>query len=73
MKRTLGYITQLAMRSLAHISSRQHHKSRTLQRNVPRVAETFATDTLFSSQPGLGGDNGAPYTLRGDNAKMQTG
>eukprot|EP00957_Ditylum_brightwellii_P156614 11920083-Ditylum_brightwellii.AAC.1 len=33
----------------------EHHKSRTLQLNVPRLAETFATDTMFSSEPGLGG------------------
>eukprot|EP00957_Ditylum_brightwellii_P142573 10862035-Ditylum_brightwellii.AAC.1 len=31
-----------------------YHKSRTPQHNVPRLAETFATDTLFSFEPGLG-------------------
>eukprot|EP00957_Ditylum_brightwellii_P172086 13101088-Ditylum_brightwellii.AAC.1 len=84
------------------IKEHDYEKLRTL------LAETFATDTLFSSELGLGGvtcaqlfvetsskltkvfgtkteneglavfedfiqDNGAPYALRSDNAKMQTG
>eukprot|EP00957_Ditylum_brightwellii_P117733 8981827-Ditylum_brightwellii.AAC.1 len=96
------------MGSLIHLPFRQHHKSRTPQLNVPRLAEIFETDILFSLEPGLGGvtcaqlflgmsskltkvfgmktenegpdmfedfirDNGAPYALRSDNAKMQTG
>eukprot|EP00957_Ditylum_brightwellii_P027190 2055073-Ditylum_brightwellii.AAC.1 len=108
VKRTLDCTAQLAMGSLTHPPLWQHHKSRILQLNVPRLAETFATDALFSLEPGLGGatcaqlfvgtslkltkvfviktenegpdafedliwDNGAPYTLRNDNAKMQTG
>eukprot|EP00957_Ditylum_brightwellii_P108406 8270080-Ditylum_brightwellii.AAC.1 len=55
VKRTLGCTTQLAMGSLSHLPFRQHHKSRIPQLNVPRLAETFATDTLFSLEPGLGG------------------
>eukprot|EP00957_Ditylum_brightwellii_P013869 1045488-Ditylum_brightwellii.AAC.1 len=108
VKRTLGCTTQLAMGSLIHLPFRQYHKSRILQLSVPRLAETFATDMLFSSKPGIGGvtcaqlfvgtsskltkvfgtktenegpdafgdfiqDNGAPYALRSDNAKIQTG
>eukprot|EP00957_Ditylum_brightwellii_P185725 14139999-Ditylum_brightwellii.AAC.1 len=44
VKRTLGCTTQLAMGSLIQLPFRQHHKSRTSQLN-----------TLFSSEPGLGG------------------
>eukprot|EP00957_Ditylum_brightwellii_P162747 12393339-Ditylum_brightwellii.AAC.1 len=55
VKRTLGCTTQLAMGFLIHLPFRQHYKSRTPQLNVPRLAETFATDTLFSLEPGLGG------------------
>jgi hypothetical protein len=108
VKRTLGCTTQLAMGSLMQLPFRQHHKSRTPQLNVPRLAKTFATDTLFSLELGLGGvtcaqlfvgtsskltkvfgmktenegpdvfedfirDNGAPYALISDNAKMHTG
>eukprot|EP00957_Ditylum_brightwellii_P147392 11223810-Ditylum_brightwellii.AAC.1 len=93
---------------MRYLPFHQHHKSHTLQLNVPRLSETFATDTLFSSEVGLGGitcvqlyvgtqskltkvfgmrtesegpqafddfirDNGAPYTLRSNNAKMQIG
>eukprot|EP00957_Ditylum_brightwellii_P080744 6141195-Ditylum_brightwellii.AAC.1 len=36
---------------------RQHHRSRMSLLNVPRLAETFATDALFLSEPGLGGIN----------------
>eukprot|EP00957_Ditylum_brightwellii_P111653 8516645-Ditylum_brightwellii.AAC.1 len=43
------------MGSLIQLPFRQHHKSRTPQMNAPRLAETFATDTLFSLGPGLGG------------------
>eukprot|EP00957_Ditylum_brightwellii_P117937 8995851-Ditylum_brightwellii.AAC.1 len=55
VKRTLGCTTQLAMGSLIQVPFRQYHKSRKPQLNVPRLAKTFATDTLFSSEPGLGG------------------
>eukprot|EP00957_Ditylum_brightwellii_P118326 9024842-Ditylum_brightwellii.AAC.1 len=55
VKRTLGCTTQLAMGSLVQLPFRQHHKSRTAQLNVPILEETFATDTLFSLEPGLGG------------------
>eukprot|EP00957_Ditylum_brightwellii_P007986 604850-Ditylum_brightwellii.AAC.1 len=37
------------------VNTGQHHKSRTPQLNDPRLAETFATDRLFSSEPGLCG------------------
>eukprot|EP00957_Ditylum_brightwellii_P004511 342852-Ditylum_brightwellii.AAC.1 len=47
VKRTLGCTTQLAMGNLINLPFRQHHKSRTPQLNVPRLAETFATDILF--------------------------
>eukprot|EP00957_Ditylum_brightwellii_P078212 5946790-Ditylum_brightwellii.AAC.1 len=43
------------MGSLIQLPFRQYHKSRTPQLNVPRLAKTFATNTLFSSEPGLGG------------------
>eukprot|EP00957_Ditylum_brightwellii_P191259 14562854-Ditylum_brightwellii.AAC.1 len=55
VKTTLGCTTQLAMGSLIHLPFRQHYKSRTPQLNIPRVAEIFLIDTLFSSEPGLGG------------------
>eukprot|EP00957_Ditylum_brightwellii_P035168 2666262-Ditylum_brightwellii.AAC.1 len=51
----MGCTTQLAMGSLIQLPFRQHQKSRTPQLDVPRLAETVATDTLFSSEPGLGG------------------
>ena len=38
-----------------YLPFRQHHKSQTPQLNVPRLTETFATNTLFSSEVGLGG------------------
>ena len=55
VKRTFDCTTQLAMGSLLRLPFRQHHKSRTPQLNVPRLSETFATDTLFSSETALGG------------------
>eukprot|EP00957_Ditylum_brightwellii_P069645 5289358-Ditylum_brightwellii.AAC.1 len=55
VKRTLGCTTQLAMGSLIKLPFRQHHKSRTQQLNVPRLVKTFATNTLFSLELGLGG------------------
>ena len=55
VKRTFECTTQLAMGSMLHLPFRQHHKYRTPQLNVPRLAETFATDNLFSSEVGLGG------------------
>ena len=55
IRRTFDCTTQLAMGSLLRLPFRQHHKSRTPQLNVPRLMETFATDTLFSSETGLGG------------------
>eukprot|EP00957_Ditylum_brightwellii_P004769 363402-Ditylum_brightwellii.AAC.1 len=93
---------------LLSLPFRQHHKSRAPQLNVPCLAETFATDTFFSLEMGLGGitcaqsfvgtqskltkifgmhtenegpdvfedfikENGAPYALHSDNAKMRTG
>eukprot|EP00957_Ditylum_brightwellii_P015994 1204976-Ditylum_brightwellii.AAC.1 len=96
------------MGSMKYLPFRQHNKSRTPQLNIPRLSETFDTDTLFSSEVGLGGiicaqlfvgtqskltkvfgmrtesegpqafedfirENGAPYALHSNNAKMQTG
>eukprot|EP00957_Ditylum_brightwellii_P005968 451972-Ditylum_brightwellii.AAC.1 len=55
VKHTFEYTTQLAMGSMLCLPFQQHHKSRTLQLNHPRLAENFATDMLFSSEPGLGG------------------
>ena len=55
VKHTIKCTTQLAMYSLISIPFRQHHKSRTPQLKVPRLAKNFATDTLFSSKVGLGG------------------
>ena len=55
VKRTFECTTQLAMGSLLSIPFQQHQKTRTPQLNVPRLVETFATDTLFSSEVGLGG------------------
>eukprot|EP00957_Ditylum_brightwellii_P166715 12691138-Ditylum_brightwellii.AAC.1 len=55
VKHTFECTTQLAMGSMLCLPFQQHHRSRTPQLNVPRLAETFATDTLFSSEPGLGG------------------
>eukprot|EP00957_Ditylum_brightwellii_P113036 8619420-Ditylum_brightwellii.AAC.1 len=42
------------MGSLIQLPFRQHHKSRTPQLNMPTLAKTLATDTLFSSELGLG-------------------
>ena len=47
VRKTFECTTQLAMGSYATLPFRQHFKSRTPQLNVPRIAETFATDTLF--------------------------
>eukprot|EP00957_Ditylum_brightwellii_P184700 14067536-Ditylum_brightwellii.AAC.1 len=55
VKQAMSCTTQLAMRSSIHLPFRQYHTSRTPQLNDPRLAETFATDTLFPSEPGLGG------------------
>eukprot|EP00957_Ditylum_brightwellii_P004994 379704-Ditylum_brightwellii.AAC.1 len=55
VKCTFACTTQLAMGSLLSLPFRQHHKSRTQLLNVPHLAETFATDTLFSSEMGLVG------------------
>ena len=55
IRRTFDCTTQLAMGSTTSLPFRQHRKSQTPQLNVPRLAETFSTDTMFSSTPGLGG------------------
>jgi len=55
VNRTFACTTQLAMGSRLRLPFRQHHKSRTPQLNVPCLSETFVTDTLFSSETGLGG------------------
>eukprot|EP00957_Ditylum_brightwellii_P150177 11436143-Ditylum_brightwellii.AAC.1 len=55
VKKTLGHTTQFAMSFLIHLPFEQHHKSSTPQLNVPRLAETFAMDTSFSSEPSLSG------------------
>jgi len=55
VKQTFECTTQLAMESLLQIPFRKHHKTRTPQLNVPRLAEVFATNTIFSSETGLGG------------------
>eukprot|EP00957_Ditylum_brightwellii_P162126 12343648-Ditylum_brightwellii.AAC.1 len=94
IKQSLGCTMQLVMGSLIHLPFRQHHKSRSPQLNIPRLAEPFATDLLFSSEPSSKltkvfgmktenegpnafedfiQDNGALYTLKSDNATMQTG
>eukprot|EP00957_Ditylum_brightwellii_P032795 2486493-Ditylum_brightwellii.AAC.1 len=57
VKQTFECTTQLAMGSLIRMPFRQYHKSHTPQLNVPRPSKTFATDTLFSSETGLGGIN----------------
>ena len=43
------------MKSLIQIPFQQHHKSWTPQLNVPRLQETYATNTLFASDTGYGG------------------
>ena len=55
VKRTFYCTTQLAMGSFATLPLRRHFKSRTPQLNIPRIAETFATDMLFESVEGIGG------------------
>ena len=55
VRRTFNCTTQLAMGSVMRLPFCQHHKSCTPQLNVPRLAETFSKDTMFSSIPGLGG------------------
>ena len=60
VKKTFDCTTQLAMGSFATLTFRQHFKSRTPQLNVPRIAETFATDTLFAPVYGIGGGHLCP-------------
>ena len=55
VKETFDCSTHLAMGYFATLPFRRHFKSRTPQLNVPRIAETFATDTLFASVDGIGG------------------
>ena len=54
-QKTFGVTTQFDMGSFERLPLRQHFKSRFPQLNVPRLSETFATDTLFASVDGIGG------------------
>ena len=53
IKCTFECITQLAMQSLIKVPFKQHLKLRTPQLNVPRLVETYATDTLFYQQKAM--------------------
>ena len=55
IKRTFDATTQLAGTLPLQLPLRQHIKARFPQLNQCQLAETFATDTLFSSTPGLEG------------------
>ena len=55
IKKTFENTTQLYMKLPSFHPFRKHFKSRAPQLNRPRLAETYSTDTGFSSEPALGG------------------
>ena len=57
IKKTFENTTQLYMHVPSFHPFRKHLKSRAPQLNVPRLAETYATDTGFASETALGGIN----------------
>ena len=55
MQATWAITTQLGTRDVRY-PLRRHYKSRIAGANVPRLQETFSTDTMFASTPGIGGE-----------------
>lgn len=54
VEKTFSLTTQLAMGSSKILTFRQYSKSIIPHLNLPRLAETFNTDTLFYSEVGIG-------------------
>ena len=55
MQATWAITTQLGTRDVRY-PLRHQYKSRIAGANVPRLHETFSTDTMFASAPVLGGE-----------------
>ena len=70
IKKTFENTTQLYMHIPFFHPFRKHCKSWAPQLNVPKLAETYATDTGFASETALGGIN--CFQLFVDKSSMRT-
>ncbi len=73
MQATWAIMTQLGTRDFRYPLRRHYNKSIIAGANVPRLHETFSTDTIFASAPVLGGELCCQlFALVGKNASTSS-